>query len=152
MEFGDYQCPYCGQAYYQLQRVLGHFGDSLRFEFRNFPLASVHPFAVLAAEAAESAGVQGKFWQMHDALYEHQSALGPDLVLDLARQLRLDVDRFINDVNSDAHLSRIRADLQDGLRLGVNGTPSFFINGRKYDGSFDAGSLIRAIEATGLKG
>lgn len=151
MEFGDYQCPYCGQAYFQVERVLTHFGNKLRFEFRNFPLASVHPYAVMAAEAAEAAGAQGKFWDMHDALYEHQSALSPDMVVQLARQLGLDLDRFVNDVNGNAYVQRIRGDLQDGLRAGVNGTPSFFINGRKYDGSFDASSLIRAIEAAGLR-
>lgn len=151
VEFGDYQCPYCYQAYRELQKVFAYFGDALRFEFRNFPLVNVHPYAMVAALAAEAAGAQGKFWPMHDALYDNQPRLSEDLIVELARELGLDVDRLVNDVNDQKYLPRIRADLNDGLRDGVNGTPSFFINGRRHNGGFDARSLVAAIEAAGLR-
>lgn len=145
-EFGDYQCPYCGQAYGELRKVFSHFGDDLRFEFRNFPLTNIHPYAEMAAEAAEAAGAQGQFWQMHDGLYENQASLSPELVAELANALQLDVGRLARETNDHAYIGRIRADLSDGLRAGVNGTPSFFINGRLHQGNFDARTLIRAIE------
>ena len=148
-EFGDYQCPYCGEAYQELKTVFAHFGDQIRFEFRNFPLTNVHPYAEVAAEVAEAAGAQGKFWQMHDAIYENQNALSQEMLVELARQLGLDVDKLVDQVNDHAYLDQIRADVQAGLRDGVNGTPSFFINGRMYQGSFDAQSFIDAIEDAG---
>lgn len=145
-EFGDYQCPYCGQAYAELKKVFAHFGDRLRFQFRNFPLSNIHPYAEMAAEVAEAAGAQGKFWQMHDAIYENQPALSNDMLVGLAGQLGLDVDRLVREVNERTYLPRIRTDLSEGLRAGVNGTPSFFINGRLHQASFDSRTLIRAIE------
>lgn len=148
-EYGDYQCPYCGQAYHELKKVFAHFGDRLRFEFRNFPLANIHPYAELAAEVAEAAGAQDKFWPMHDAIYENQAALSEDMLVELARELGLDVDRLVAEVNAHDYRARIRTDLSEGLRAGVNGTPSFFINGRLHQASFDARTLIRAIEEAG---
>lgn len=148
-EFGDYQCPYCAEAYQELKKVFTHFGDQLRFEFRNFPLTNVHPYAEVAAEVAEAAGAQGKFWQMHDAIYENQDSLSQEMLVELARELDLDVDKLVEQVNGHAYLDRIRADVQEGLRDGVNGTPSFFINGRMYQGNFDARSFITAIEDSG---
>lgn len=147
-EFGDYQCPYCGEAYQELKRVFAHFGGKLRFEFRNFPLTSIHPYAEMAAEAAEAAGSQGRFWEMHDGLYENQGALSADMVVSLSEQLGLDTKRLADETNAHAYLPRIRADVEDGLRAGVNGTPSFFINGQRHQDSFDASTLIRAIEET----
>lgn len=144
-EYGDYQCPYCADAYQELKQVFTHFGDSLRFEFRNFPLSNVHPYAEMAAEAAEAAGAQGKFWEMHDGLYENQQSLSPELVIELANSLGLDVRRIAKEVDDHAYLPRIRADISDGLHAGVNGTPSFFINGRLHQQGFDAQSLIAAI-------
>jgi peroxiredoxin/predicted DsbA family dithiol-disulfide isomerase len=149
VEYGDYECPYCGMAYQELKRVFAHFGDSLRFEFRNFPLANMHPHAEMAAEAAEAAGAQGKFWEMHDALYETQRFLSPQLVSVLAQRLGLDLDRFAQEVNSHAYLPKIKADLEAGLEAGVNGTPCFFINGRRHEGDFQASTLIQAIEQAG---
>lgn len=145
-EYGDYQCSYCADAYWELKQVFAHFGDDLRFEFRNFPLTSVHPYAEMAAEAAEAAGAQDKFWEMHDGLYENQPSLSPELIVGLANNIGLDVRRIAKETDDHVYLPRIRADVSAGLHAGVNGTPSFFINGRLHRGAFDARSLIVAIE------
>lgn len=146
VEYGDYECPYCGQAYLIVQQAQQQLGDRLRFVFRNFPLTSSHPYAEGAAEAAEAAGAQGQFWPMHDLLYENQDALDmPDLER-YASQLGLDLDRFNADLRDHRYAERVREDFMSGVRSGVNGTPTFFINGDRYDGSWDVGSLIPALE------
>ena len=146
VEYGDYECPYCGQAYLIVQQAQQQLGDRLRFVFRNFPLTSSHPYAEGAAEAAEAAGAQGQFWPMHDLLYENQDALDmPDLER-YASQLGLDLDRFNADLRDHRYADRVREDFMSGVRSGVNGTPTFFINGDRYDGSWDAGSLVPALE------
>lgn len=150
LEYGDYQCPYCGMAYHELKKVLAEFGEGLRFGFRNFPLTNVHPYAELAAEAAEAAAAQGRFWPMHDALYEYQTALGPELIVELSQQLGLDTERLTKEVNAHAYRQRVTSELREGLRQGVNGTPTFFINGSRHEGPFDARTLIRALRAAGL--
>ena len=121
-------------------------GDQVRFVFRNFPLAEAHPHAEHAAEAAEAAGAQGKFWEMHDLLYENQDALEDEDLVQYARALHLDVPRFVKEMEADAYLERVREDFRSGVRSGVNGTPTFFINGVRHDGPFDLGSLLAAIE------
>jgi protein-disulfide isomerase len=145
VEYGDYECPYCGEAYPITKELQKRLGNKLRFVFRNFPLGEMHPHAEHAAEAAEAAGAQGKFWEMHDMLYEHQDALeDADLAL-YAKALKLDLPRFIKEMESHAHVDRVRSDFTSGVRSGVNGTPTFFINGTRHDGPFDLSSLLAAI-------
>ena len=145
VEYGDYECPYCGQAYPIVKAIQERLGDRLCFAFRNFPLANSHPHAEHAAEAAEAADAQGKFWEMHDLLYENQEALADENLAEYAQALDLDARRLIGEVLSGAHMSRVREDFQSGARGGVNGTPSFFINGVRYDGRTDVASLLSAL-------
>jgi protein-disulfide isomerase len=148
VEYGDYQCPYCGQAYHILKAVHHRMGRRLRFAFRHFPLAEIHPFAPGAAEAAEAAGAQGKFWEMHALLFENQPALdGPDL-LRYATHLGLELPRFVRELNDHTYEPRVREDFMTGVRSGVNGTPTFFVNGLRHDGPWDADTLIEALTAT----
>jgi len=147
VEYGDYQCPYCGEAYFIVKAVQERFGDRLRFVFRNFPITTSHPYAEQAAEAAESAAAQGRFWEMHDLLYEHQQSLDGRHLLHLAGELKLDLSKFEADLIGHRYADRVHDDFMGGVRSGVNGTPSFFINGERYDGSWDQSSLIEAIEA-----
>jgi protein-disulfide isomerase len=146
MEYGDYQCPYCGEAYYVIKQLQKRVGDGMRFVFRNFPLNSVHPYAEGAAEAAEAACGQGKFWEMHDTLYEHQDELRPEQLLDHAKRLWLDLARFTDDLTNRVYAERVREDFMSGVRGGVNGTPTFFINGVRFDSSYDFEPLLQAIE------
>ena len=147
VEYGDYECPYCGAAYPIVKDIQQRLGDRLRFVFRNFPLNNAHPHAEHAAEAAEAAGAQGKFWEMHDALYEHQRALGDEQLEEYAGVVGLDVGRFDREMEAQAHLERVREDFMSGVRSGVNGTPTFFINGRRHDDSYDLETLLAAINA-----
>lgn len=147
VEYGDYQCPYCAAAHVNVRLVQDQLGPRLRFVFRNFPLTQVHPLAELAAEAAESAGAQGKFWQMHDALYENQPALSPELIVALAQGLGLDIERFNEDLASGRFRERVKRDFMGGVRSGVAGTPTFFINGERYEGGWDGASLLNVLRA-----
>jgi protein-disulfide isomerase len=147
IEYGDFQCPYCGMAYPVVKQVQRRMGESMCFVFRHFPLTEVHPFAEGAAEAAEGAGEQGKFWEMHDTLYENQNALAPEDLVGYAQQLHLDVPRLITDLKTHAHAKRIREDFLSGVRSGVNGTPTFFINGVRHDGATDFETLLAAVRA-----
>lgn len=152
VEYGDYECPYCGEAYPIVKALVRDRGDRVQFVFRNFPIATMHPNAELAAEAAEAAGAQGHFWPMHDLLYEHQQSLGPDQVLALAAQLDLDMGRFEEDLTQRHFRDRVQADFMGGVRSGVNGTPSFFINGTRFDGDWTGDGLAQAIaEASGTR-
>ena len=146
VEYGDYECPYCGEAYPVVKALQERLGDQMCFVFRNFPLTQVHPHAEEAAEAAEAAGAQGKFWQMHDLLYENQDALEPEDLVQYARALKLDLPRFVLEMREHVYVERVREDFRSGVRSGVNGTPTFFINGARHDGPFDLGSLLAAIE------
>ena len=146
LEYGDYECPYCGQAYWFVKELEESVGDMMRFAFRNFPLASIHPHAESAAEAAEAAGAQGKFWDMHDCLFEHQQALDDIYLLEYADMIVLDVERFSADLREHRYAARVRQDFLSGVRSGVNGTPTFFINGMRYDGAYDLDSWLAAIE------
>ncbi|RKH09756.1 DsbA family protein [Corallococcus sp. CA053C] len=145
VEYGDYQCPYCGQAYWEVKRLQQTLGARLGFVFRNFPLTQAHPLALQAAEAAEAAAAQGRFWPMHDLLYEHQDRLELPMLLSHAEALELDVDRFREDLDSHRFEERIRRDFMDGARTGVNGTPTFFPNGHRHDGPFNADALLEAL-------
>ena len=136
VEYGDYECPYCGMAHAIVKRAQKTLGDQLRYVFRNFPLAEAHPHARLAAQAAEAAGAQGKFWEMHDMLYEHQDALDPDDILGYARELGIDVARMTSELESGIYAKKVRDDFRGGVRSGVNGTPTFFVNGERYEGSW----------------
>jgi protein-disulfide isomerase len=146
VEYGDYECPYCGQAYPIVKDVQGRLGERLRFVFRNFPLAQAHPHAEHAAEAAEAAARQGRFWEMHDHLFEHQQHLDDEHLLQYADAIGLDRGRFDAAMRDHAEQARVREDFMSGVRSGVNGTPTFFINGVRHDDSWDAETLIAALE------
>ena len=147
VEYGDYQCPYCGAAYPVVKRLQKTLGMKLQFVFRNFPLTQAHPYALMAAEAAEAAALQGKFWEMHDLLFEQQTLLKPEIIPSWAERIGLDLEKFGNDIRQGVVEKRIKEDRQSGIRSGVNGTPTFFINGMRYDGSPDYGSLLAALES-----
>ncbi len=146
VEYGDYQCPSCGHAYPIVKRVQKHFGKRLLFVFRNFPLSEMHPYAEPAAETAEFAGAHHKFWEMHDLLYEKQDRLDDALLFQLAQQLQLDPEKLRQALASKEFEPRVRTDFRGGVRSGVNGTPTFFINGQRHDGAYDYASLVEAIE------
>jgi protein-disulfide isomerase len=146
LEYGDFECPYCGQAHAIVQAVEQEMGEQLRFAFRHFPLTNMHPHAEHAAEAAEAAGAQGKFWEMHDLLYENQDALDDRDIVNYAAELGLDVRRIVSDIVSGAHAGKIRQDFVSGVRSDVNGTPTFFINGMRYDGPRDVYSMLQALQ------
>ena len=146
LEYGDFECPYCGQAHAIVQAVEQEMGDQLRFAFRHFPLTNMHPHAEHAAEAAESAGAQGMFWEMHDLLYENQDALDDRDIANYAAELGIDVRRIVSDIVSGAHSGKIRQDFVSGVRSDVNGTPTFFINGMRYDGPRDVYSMLQALQ------
>jgi protein-disulfide isomerase len=149
VEYGDYECPYCGQAYPIVQKVQMALGQRLRFVFRNFPLAEIHPHAARAAETAEAAAAQGRFWEMHDSLFEHQRALGDSHLLQYAKDLGLDVERVARELKAGTYTDRVRSDFTSGVRSGVNGTPTFFVNGQRFDGRWDFEGLMAAIERAG---
>ena len=147
VEYGDYECPYCGAAYPIVKEVRARLGDTLRFVFRNFPITTAHPHAEQAAEAAEAAAAQGKFWQMHDLLYENQRRLGDQDLSAYAARLGLDVDRFDRELSEHVHAARVHEDFMSGVRSGVNGTPTFYINGARHDDSYDLETLTAALQA-----
>ncbi len=145
VEFGDYECPYCGQAYGVVRALENTFAGQLCSVFRNFPLADMHPHALLAAKAAEAAGFQSMFWPMHDLIYEHQHALDAPYLRQYALALGLDVPRLERDMRSPVVLEKIRSDVRTGAISGVNGTPTFFLDGLRHDGPFDYDTLSGAI-------
>jgi protein-disulfide isomerase len=146
VEYGDYQCPSCGDAYPILKQLQKHFGDDLRFVFRNFPL-EMHPFAEHAAQTAEFAAAHGKFWEMHDLLFEQQANLKDAALLKLAVQLRLSSDHLKHALAEATYAPRVKTDLDSGIASGVPGTPAFYINGQSYNGAYDLDSIIEAIES-----
>ena len=148
VEYGDYQCPVCGQAYSIVKELQTRLGERLCFVFRNFPLATMHHYAEQAAEAAEAAGGHGKFWEMHDMLYENQDALGEEDFAQYAAALGLDPSRFASELTTHTYAARVHEDFISGARSGVNGTPTFFINGVRHDASFDLETMLGAIEGT----
>jgi protein-disulfide isomerase len=136
VEYGDYECPHCGRAHPVVKAVQRELEGQLRFVFRNFPLAEAHPHALLAAQAAEAAGAQGRFWEMHDMIFEHQDALEPQDIVGYAELIGLDIAQFERDLEAGTYAKKVRDDFRSGVRSGVNGTPTFFVNGERYDGSW----------------
>ena len=147
IEYGDFECSYCGAAYPIIKEIQEQAGDRLRFVFRRFPLAQMHPHAEKAAEASEAAAAQGEFWEMHDTLYEHQDRLGLNSLVRYAGELDLDTDRFDRELREGVHENQVRKDFMSGVRSGVNGTPTFFINGKRFDGDWQSGELLEAIRS-----
>ena len=145
LEYGDYECPYCGAAYPIVKDVQAAMGDELRFVFRNFPITTAHPHAAQAAEAAEAAAAQERFWPMHDLLYENQQRLEGEHLFAYADGLGLDTERFKRELEEHVHAERVHEDFMSGVRSGVNGTPGFFINGVRYDDSYDFDTLLGAL-------
>ena len=146
LEYGDYECPYCGRAYPIVKEIQKRLGDRLRFVFRNFPLNNVHAHASVAAQAAEAAAAQGKFWEMHDILYEHQDDLADVDLERLAIRVGLELYKFDADLASQRFARRVREDVESGQASGVTGTPTFFINGRRYTGPRELEPLLAAVE------
>src|SRR3989442_2297075 len=146
VEYGDYQCPFCGDAYPIIKKLQKNFGDQLRFAFRNFPLTRIHAFAQRAAEAAEAAGGQGKFWEMHDYLFEHQEALDAADLVNAASILDLDTARFNREVADHVYADRVKADIQSGIDSGVGGTPTIFVNGVRNDDDDEFETLKAKID------
>jgi protein-disulfide isomerase len=146
VEYGDYECPFCGAAYPIIKEVQARMGDQLRFVFRNFPISTSHPHAEHAAEAAEAASAQSRFWPMHDLLYENQQRLADQDLHAYAERLGLDLERFDHELAEHVHAGRVHDDFLSGVRSGVNGTPSFYINGARHNGSFDTETLLIALQ------
>jgi protein-disulfide isomerase len=145
VEYGDFECPHCGRAHGVLNRIQNEMGSQLRLVFRHFPLTTIHPHAEAAALAAEAAEAQGRFWEMHDVLFEHQEALEDADLLKYAESLDLDAAKFSRSLRSREHLARVRGDILSGVRSGVNGTPTFFIDGVRHDGLPDYPQLSQAL-------
>jgi protein-disulfide isomerase len=150
LEYGDFECPYCGRAEPVVRELLRDFGD-VRYVWRHLPLNDVHPRAQLAAEAAEAAADQGKFWEMHDLLFERQNALRPTDLVAYATQLGLDVDRFTDRLREHVGATRVAEDVDSADLSGVSGTPTFFINGRRHHGAYDIGTLSAAVRVAGAQ-
>ncbi|MBS1663746.1 MAG: DsbA family protein [Bacteroidetes bacterium] len=147
VEYGDYECPHCRRAYPIVKAIKEILGPELKFVFRNFPLSNIHPHAFMAAVATEAAGLQGRFWEMHDIVFENQKNLEVDNLLLLASNIGLDIDRFESDLRSKALHEKVEKDFESGMRSGVNGTPTFFINGRKFEGDWSRGALLEELRA-----
>jgi protein-disulfide isomerase len=147
LEYGDYQCPYCAAAHPTVQDVLQRRPDTVRFVFRHFPLTNVHQYAELASETVEAAAARDRFWQMHDWLFEHRERFNPGYVRVAAEQLGLPPDAIDREVNEHLYLDRIQRDFAGGIRSGVNGTPTFYINDVRHDGGYTLPELIAAVDA-----
>jgi protein-disulfide isomerase len=145
LEYGDFECPHCGRAHPVVKALQERFGEQLRFVYRHFPLAQIHPHAESAAETAEFAGAHKKFWEMHDLLFENQEQLGLPLYQELTETLGLPVEHLIEALETGKFTAKVRADFSSGVRSGVNGTPTFFINGVRYDGPMDVISMVEAL-------
>jgi protein-disulfide isomerase len=147
VEYGDYQCPHCGHAYPIIKNVQRNLGPDLKFVFRNFPLSEMHPDAFSAAVAAEAAGLQQKFWDMHDIIFENQQELDLESLFLYAKTIGLDLERFKNDIQKKKLTTKVEQDFESGVRSGVNGTPSFFINGKKYNGDWEEDVFIQYLKS-----
>jgi protein-disulfide isomerase len=147
VEYGDYQCPYCGEAYPIVKTIQERFGSDLKFVFRNFPLSKIHPQAKIAALATEAAARQGKFWEMHDTIFENQQRLHQSALIEYAKLVELDMKQFKNDLADDALAEKVESDFESGMRSGVNATPTFFISGEKYNGNWKENILEEYIRA-----
>jgi protein-disulfide isomerase len=145
VEYGDYECPFCRRAYFEVEEVLRRVGGDVRYGYRHFPLTRVHPLSLMAAHAAEAAAAQGAFWAMHGVLFENQDALELPELLVYARDLDLDVDRLAEEIGSGVHAAKVKDDFRSGVRSGVNGTPTFFLDGLRYDAPWEADQLAAAV-------
>jgi formate-nitrite transporter family protein len=145
VEYGDFECPFCGRSYPAVRRLRGELGDRLRFVFRHYPRPE-HPHARHAAQAAEAASAQGRFWEMHDQLFEHQQALSDSDLTQYAADIGLNVEQFRRDLTSHACVERVQRDIQSGAHSDVHGTPTFFINGVKHEGPDTFDDLLNAIQ------
>jgi protein-disulfide isomerase len=146
VEYGDYECPHCGAAYPLVKEIQEHFGKKLRFVFRNFPMTNLHANAQSAAEVAEFAATEGRFWEMHDLIFENQTRLGDYLYTELAKKLKIDPTALQDSLANETFTKRVRDDFSGGVRSGVNGTPTFFINDRRHDGPIDFDHIVQAID------
>jgi protein-disulfide isomerase len=146
VEYGDYECPHCALAHPIVGRVQLYFGSRMRLVFRHFPMTEIHPHAGIAAESAEFAGAAGRFWDMHDALFANQSSLSLPAIFLIAEQLGLSETALRNALETGQYRSKVRSDFMGGIRSGVNGTPTFFINGVRHDGGYDYASLVAEIQ------
>ncbi len=146
VEYGDYECPYCGRAYPIVKDIQRKLGSEMKFVFRNFPLSKIHAHAFSAAVATEAAGLQNKFWEMHDLIFENQNALDDENIFRFARTIGIDLERFKNDIQQKALIDKVEKDFESGLRSGVNRTPTFFINGKKYDGGWSGDQLLQYLK------
>ena len=146
VEYGDFQCPYCARAHAALTELMQQHGERVALVYRHLPLTDLHPFAAPAAQAAEAAGAQGKFWEMHDALFENQGMLDEDALPAIASSLGLDAQRFERELGDGSHRARVEADVKQAGALGARGTPTFFINGERYHGDSDHASLASALK------
>jgi protein-disulfide isomerase len=147
--FGDFQCPFCLRAQSVLRRLRDELGDRLVFAFRHLPIPERHPLAPLAAEASEAAAVQGDFWEYYDALFRAQPKLSRETMLAVGRELGLDADRMATEIDAGAHRARIERDVKSATASGATGTPTFFVNGERFFGAYDASSLVAALEGPG---
>jgi protein-disulfide isomerase len=145
VQYGDFQCPHCARVSPMALEIADALGDSLAFAFRHFPLSQIHPLAQLTAEAGEAAASQGRFWEMATVLYENQEELDDDRVIQCAQKADLDVKRFKKEIKSGIHASRVRADYLGGVRSGVKGTPTLFINGQLYEGPHESAALVAEL-------
>lgn len=145
VEYGDYECPFCGRADQIVKELQREFGDQICYAFRNFPLYQIHEFALLAAQAAEAAAQQDKFWEMHDLLYQNQDALDAESIAQYAQSLGLDMEAFAKAMEDDAVKQKITHDLYTGMESEVEGTPSFYINERKYHGNTNLDQLRQIV-------
>ena len=147
VEYGDYQCPHCGRAYPIIKNIQAKLGDQLKFVFRNFPLSKIHPNAIHAAIATEAAARQHKFWEMHDYIFEHQNRLDDESMVRYATHLRLDAAQFADDFEKQELAQKVEDDFESGVRSGVNGTPSFFINGQKYNNDWNEAPFLAHLQS-----
>jgi protein-disulfide isomerase len=148
VEYGDYECPACGAAHPLTEALVEELGDDLRFVFRHFPLANIHPHAEHAAEAAEAAGAQRRYWEMHDVLFRNQDALEDEDLVRYAASLGLTLQRFVDALTNDKYSAKVEDDFRSGVRSGVNGTPTFFVNDIRYDGPRDLQLMVTALNET----
>jgi protein-disulfide isomerase len=146
VEFGDFECPNCKQAAPAVKLLLERFAERVRFVFRHFPLTEVHPHAMMAAQAAEAAGAQGKFWEMHDLLFENQTHLNAQHLRSYAERVGIDMARYAAEMDDEIYLQRIREHLESAKHSGARATPTFFVNGRILDVSFGLRALNDAVE------
>jgi protein-disulfide isomerase len=146
VEYGDFECPHCRRARPIVASVLRQLGDNVRFVFRHFPLTQIHPHAQHAAEIAELAGEEGRFWEMHDVLFQNQDALEDEDLIGYAGDIGIEASRAASALRSHAYAERVQEDFMGGARSGVNGTPTFFINGVRHDGSWDEAPLVDALQ------